>query len=589
MCRILRTKRVWITLAVFLGFYSILFYRLYQIQIASPRSFSASQEDLIAQAEKIQSKEMILDSGRGMILDRKGRPLAGKKAWRLLIFPQSTQQLALYRKQWYQLASLLNEDPEQLMEKIATLKKPMFFTANHFDFPLNPSQKQKIERLQIPGVHVVMADQRMVAEQVGQPVLGQIGRSPFLLRKKYQDKLDAGIYTLQSRIGLSGIEGAFEPFLHGNTQSVLSYVTDGKGKALTGIGIKVKEHPNVSSKSYTLVTSLDLDLQQKIDQIMEEEKVSEGAVIVQDIQTGDILAMNSRSKDSWENKAIMEAEPGSIFKTVTAIAALDLGLVTPETMFDCDGYLENAKLWDANKKGHGRQSFKESYADSCNVVLGKVAQMVGGKRLEEYAKRLGFAQEISWSGTILNEQIDQIPEEQKGVIFNKDTSKNDPGNVARTGIGQQDVLVTPLQAVNLVTSLFHQGIPIQPRLVTEIRTNDGKVAAKIPIQYLKGSRKLKPTTISAIKQMMRQTVLSGTAQLLKSAKWSLAVKTGTAQKRGNKNLYNKWMIGFGPYESPKYAVVVVIHSVSDSNDPRARQIFQLVMDYLADQETKKKS
>jgi cell division protein FtsI/penicillin-binding protein 2 len=81
--------------------------------------------------------------------------------------------------------------------------------------------------------------------------------------------------------------------------------------------------------------------------------------------------------------------------------------------------------------------------------------------------------------------------------------------------------------------------------------------------------------------MMRAVVTEGTAVVVQDAKWKLAGKTGTAQVGMNKDRYNKWMIGYGPYEQPRYAVSVVLRDVPDSQDPRALRIFQRVMDEVA--------
>ena len=99
-------------------------------------------------------------------------------------------------------------------------------------------------------------------------------------------------------------------------------------------------------------------------------------MVVQEISTGDILAMASRplpgagqeGAQPWDNRAIMETVPGSIFKTVVAVAALDTGKVKPGETFVCDGELGRYGLTDSHGKGHGKQTFAEAYANSCNIV-----------------------------------------------------------------------------------------------------------------------------------------------------------------------------------------------------------------------------
>ena len=178
------------------------------------------------------------------------------------------------------------------------------------------------------------------------------------------------------------------------------------------------------------------------------------------------------------------------------------------------------------------------------------------------------------------------PNEHKGMIFSPSTDPKDIGAVVQTGIGQRDVKITPVQAANLVTALFHQGKTYSPRLVAEVRDANGRVVERFPRKMLPHSKKLKEGTSLAIRQMMRETVTDGTAISLKNAKWKLAGKTGTAQVGVNKDRFHKWMIGFGPYEQPRYSVAVLVRSVKNPDDPRARQIFGQVMDVLAHIENK---
>src|SRR5690606_23586195 len=153
---------------------------------------------------------------------------------------------------------------------------------------------------------------------------------------------------------------------------------------------------------HTVVTTLDKGLQQQVEQLLKKEKVEQGAVVVQDIQTGNVFAMastpgiepGSKEMNPWHNQALIEATPGSIFKIVVAIAALSEGLVQPDTPFSWDGYWEDYRLRDAQKKGHGKQTFSEAFANSCNIVFGKVAAKLGGKKIQAYAQQLGLAQPI---------------------------------------------------------------------------------------------------------------------------------------------------------------------------------------------------
>ncbi|RAL25773.1 peptidoglycan D,D-transpeptidase FtsI family protein [Thermoflavimicrobium daqui] len=563
--------------------------RLFMIQVVSTRSFSALEADLIQKADAIHQKEVIINSGRGEIIDQVGRSFVGEENLRLFVFPQTEQQLYLRRKQFLQLSRLLGYQKDVLFREMTHLTKPTILTTiNGKELILNQVQKTEINKLKIPGVFVVNSDNRVRNKPSAQQVIGRIGRNPSLIKNLYSKEIQSGKYSLQSYIGVTGLEAAFESFLHSEAEKVLNYTTDGRGKALVGAKLFFKEK-NSLDPSYSIKTTLNKDIQTRIDKILEEEHVEEGAVVIQEIQTGNILAMSSRPsgngssqmKNPWDNRAIMEATPGSIFKTVVAIAALEEGVVRPDTVFHCKGHLQKYKLTDDHKSGHGKITFTEAYAKSCNIVFGQVAEKLGGEKIEAYARRLGLGQEVIWSGKVFKDkEFHQLPQEQTGVIFANNEAKKDLGAVVQAGIGQRDVKLTPIQATNMITSLFHRGKVIRPRIVTAIYDQNGKIYYSFVNQYLPNQKPLKARTINEMQRMMRMVVKGGTATSLNQAKWSLAGKTGTAQVGKDNSLYNKWMIGFGPFAHPKYAVAVVIHSIKTEDDIRAKKIFQKVMDEM---------
>jgi penicillin-binding protein 4B len=576
--------------------------RLYMIQIASPRSFSLFDEqvDLIAMAQSRQNKEVVIDSGRGEILDRNGQSLVGEKNWHVLVFPQTKEQIAYQHKKLQALTDLIHYPMKDFIAQVTQLRTPAILSREDGrEIILTPEEKEKINALHLPGIKVVMSDQRMTLNQLGQQVIGQVVRSPLLMRKWFEPEVESGRWNSQSLLGISGLEAAFEPFLHGEDEDLLVYTTTQTGRPLTGLQMHKKKIGGLAEDPpKTIVTTLDKELQRQVEQIMKEERVEDGAVVVQQIDNGDILAMASSpkgaiiqdEKNPWSNRAVMEATPGSIFKTVIAVAALDTGLVKPDTVFYCNGKLDRYHLIDDNPKGHGRETFAEAYANSCNVVLGTVAKTLGAQKLSTYAKRLGLAQEVMWSGRVFDEaHFSQLPEEQTGLIFAKTTRQNDPSVLAQTGIGQYDVKMTPLQATNMITSLFHHGKTMEPRLVTEIRDQNGRVLYRFQDQFIPGAKPMKSSTLNAVKKMMRMVVTEGTGTSVSHAAWPLAGKTGTAQVGVNKDKYNKWMIGYGPSDHPRYAVAVVLRSVPDSEDPRAKQIFQRVMNLLAQMEKAQKN
>lgn len=588
-----RRRIIGMSLFFVIAFFAIVA-RLLQIQVLATRSFSVGKTDLVKLAYEAQSREVLLQSGRGKILDRKGRVLVGEDAERLLLFPQSKKQLRLRHPDFFRLAAILHYPRQRLLKIIARLEYPMILGhPTGVGLVIKPEQKKQIQRLRLPGVLVIKSDNRLAFPQAGRDVIGRVIRNPFLLREQYMRELASGKYSLQSKIGYTGLEEAFEPFLHGWQERVLSYLQTRKGKPLTGAKLKiVAQQEKKKSTPLHLVTTLDLSLQSKIEEILRKHRVAKGAVVVQEIQTGDILSLASRStqeKGPWHNQALIEATPGSIFKTVVAAAALEEKLVQPETPFYCRGKLGKYHLHDEKKGGHGQETFQQAYAHSCNVMMARLAEKVGGAMLDRYAKQWGLGKPIMWSGQVLNRPLKQLLHEQSGIIFADPKSQKDTGAVAQTGIGQHDVKMTPLQAVNMVTALFHQGRALSPRLVTEMLTATGEVAFRFPQKYLPGTKPLRPETVRAVQDMMSLVIKEGTASNLSNKPWQLAGKTGTAQVGVNKDRYHKWMIGFGPTQEPRYSVAVLLKDVPNDQDRRAKEIFAQVMECLRQAEAKEKN
>jgi len=578
---------VWITVILVAAFCGILF-RLYWIQMIAVHSFSQGEVDLVSAAEEQQSGVFVVDSGRGEILDRDGTSLTGAKDWRLIVFPLSDKQWVAHRKKLEQVARLVGYEFEAFRDQVQAMTRPQTLSDRKGkEKTLTEEQARSIQRLAIPGIYALESDDRHNEGRPARQLLGRVEHQPFLARSRYPEEGAGEPSGAPLRIGVTGLEAAFDPLLRGGEHNLLTYATDGRGRPLNGLHMKAEA--GVDRIPYRIQTTLDRKLQQQVEKVLDEAGVVEGAVVVQEITTGDILAMASRPRpgeagkkeNPWDNRALLEMTPGSIFKTVTALAALDTGKVKPGETFHCNGHLGRYGMKDAKPGGHGKQTLAEAYANSCNVVFAQVAERVGGENLQGYARRLGLGQRILWSGKVFKEeQFRQLPGEQTGVIFSAATAKNDRGAVAQTGIGQRDVKMTPLQAANMVTTLFQEGKTLNPRVVREIRRPDGEPYFRFPPHALKTEEKIGDAALQTVRQMMRQAVTQGTAQSLKGASVRLGAKTGTAQRGPDQDTYNKWMIGYGSYEQPRYSVAIVIRSVRKADDMRAHQVFRQVMEGL---------
>lgn len=303
-----------------------------------------------------------------------------------------------------------------------------------------------------------------------------------------------------------------------------------------------------------------------------------------DAQAEDVLAMASRPDfdpnqpviDGGSfpaNKALKAYFPGSIFKAVIAEAALETGVVAPSDTFECPGHIDigdgTLNCWTT----HGTVTAEEAFAQSCNVAFAQMAMKLGREQIDAYASMLGFGQTVGLS------QGDRSPfyGEDTGSVFLKEYSSD--RFLANTGIGQEDVRVTPLQAAHLMATIANEGKSGAPRLVQSLHTPDGLLYSEIKTAEKKSV--LEKASSRRLKEWMRQVVAAdkGTAHILNGAKMAVAGKTGTAQT-GDPRLHHQWFAGFAPYEDPKYVIVVMADSVPDGKARANEQVALQIVNAL---------
>ncbi|MNZ79760.1 Penicillin-binding protein 4B [compost metagenome] len=321
--------------------------------------------------------------------------------------------------------------------------------------------------------------------------------------------------------------------------------------------------------------------------------MKEGAVVVLDAEQGDVIAMVSRPfydpshvnvKDgSWSNRAVKAATPGSIYKLVVAAAALEEHVTSPDEVFHCSGHYDKYGLACWKTGGHGDITLSEGFAKSCNVVFATLGERLSAESISKTAHKLGLNEQIGWhdKSFLDGSPLYQMDQEEAGRTF-YDMSKVDGGALAQTAIGQRDVLMTPLQAANLVVTLLNQGEVYSPRLVSTILFKDGSTLADLPAQkYFSKEGKIQPKTAKLLLSWMRQVVTDGTGRTLVSAKWPLAGKSGTAQVIHNGEARNnQWFIGYGPVGKPKFAVAVLSQNRPTHSEHQAIEIFRSTMNIL---------
>lgn len=596
--RLVWKRRIAIISAGLTLVFAVLLLRLGWIQMVQVnRTVPGDQRSMREMSVLQRERGVMLDSGRGQFTDVHGRPLTGKLQWGVVLFPQEHSSKGNRKEgELSQMASILHTNTDQLREEWEKEKTPHLWTGGQSEpVLLNDKQRERLRELHIQGADVYPVMTRYFPKPAGSQWLGYLNEQPEPAGrlKEHQDEVRQP-FAMKS--GAAGLERTLEPLLRGIGPTLVTRMVSGSGQIIPEIEPRVIAPANVHYP-LTVETTIDARLQQGIEELTQASVLQEGAVVVLDAGNADVRAMVSRpfyqpqhvdprQQSSWGNRAVQGAVPGSIFKIVTAAAALENRVASREEKFHCEGAYGKYGFSCWKHHGHGELNLEEGFAQSCNIVFAETARRLRMEQLEQTADRLGLGRMVGWqaqqaAGMPVLKHFDH---EESGRIQTEAVKySDDEGARIQTAIGQRDVLVTPLQAANLIVTLLHDGKVSAPRLVQRIRYADGDTMLDMPLHDSRSAiGQISPATAHLLLSWMNTVVREGTGKSLQHAKWHTAGKSGTAQvmqKGEPKN--HQWFIGYGPVEEPKYAVAVLVQNVSPNSSHQAAALFRKVMDYLA--------
>lgn len=445
-------------------------------------------------------------------------------------------------------------------------------------------------RLSYPGIEYEVDIRRIYRDGLTMPhVIGYLSQITENRLNYFQtsDYADAD-YKLGEYAGASGIEKFYDLELRGQKGYHL-FEVDATQKITRDLGIV--RHPH---DGYHLYLTVDLEFQRYIELVLSGYR---GAIVVMDVSNGDILAAASKpdfnnewfvqgiTSEQWRglnenphkplfNRLVQSGyAPASTFKMITAIAGLEEGVVTPETYFACKGVFElggnKFRCW--NPRGHGGVDIRYAITQSCDIYFYNLAWRLGINKLAKYGRMFGLGE---FTG------ID-LPNERKGVMpttdffdrrYGRDNWK--AGTVVNLGIGQGEILVTPVQMVQYCGILANRGLYHPPHFVRLAEDESGIRKISYPARQVPVKRE----NIELMRYGMF-TVVNSYAGTGKKAGIKVAVvagKTGTAENVHGK--WHAWFIGFAPYYNPEIAVAVILENAGEGSDVAA-PVCGLVMNY----------
>ena len=382
--------------------------------------------------------------------------------------------------------------------------------------------------------------------------------------------------------GREGLEQSFDDQLQGRTgQYHISFDASG---ARVAEQVAVPPQPG-----YNVVTTIDTHIQ-KLCEAALERGCKRGALVIVDPNNGDILGMASWpafnpnsfvpviSADTFKMlqddpnipllpRAYRSAyPPGSIFKVIVGIAAMQSGKVDVHDEFNCPGSMKIGGLTFRNWKHSdaGSLDFADALTQSCDTWFYQVGIKIGGKTLADYSQRFGLGQR---TGIPLNAEAGGIipTDEYMQRVHHRNLLN---GDLANYSIGQGDVLVTPLQMAMAMGAVGNGGTLYSARLVTQVQSIDGQVVTGYDIRA-RSQVDMEKEVFAAVKRGMLGVVegRAGTGHAAQVSGMRIAGKTGTAQwGPKSKERTAAWFVGFAPAEKPKYAFAVVYESDDKNSD-----------------------
>jgi cell division protein FtsI (penicillin-binding protein 3) len=488
-----------------------------------------------------QSERTInLDPRRGPILDRNGQELAlSVDADSIYAVPQDVTQP---ERTATVLARALRLDAAGRKELLAQLQRNRAFV--WVKRKVDPTTARAVRDLQLDGIGFFTENRRYYPKrELASQVLGYVG---------------------VDNTGMSGIEYAYEDFIKGRAAKVVVR-TDARRRP-----VGHTEKP--STDGHAVVLALDESLQhaaeRELDRAMFETASIAGVVVVLDPRTGEVLALANRPtfnpnrfaaypSSRWKNRAVADAyEPGSIFKLVTAAAALEEKVVDPDEILDCGlGSIDVAGQRINDHAVFDHLTFRDVMARSSDIGMIRVGQRLGRDNLDRYIRKFGFG---APSGV-------DLPGESSGLL--RPTERWSALSVASLSFGQE-IGVTALQMALAAGVVANGGYLMKPLVVRRVEDSRGSVVKAFRPYAVR--RVLEADTVSTLGEILKAVVRDGTGKRAAIPGYVVAGKTGTAQKIDATGRYSMIdhvasFVGFVPASRP---ALVVLVSLDTPRGPR---------------------
>ena len=573
----LKLARFWLVCLFFFLWALAIAGRLFWLQIVHHHEY-------VERAEKQQERAFEVAPRRGVLFDRNLRELAATvQVDSIYAVPTEIDDK---RAAAHILAGIVHVDPE---DRRTTEQEIADRLDNGHSFAwvarrVRPEVAARLRALNMKGIYFQKEFQRFYPDnQLAAQVLGYVG-------------LDDN--------GLGGLEQKFDGRLHGVPGRVFTAM-DARRHVL---GSTEHEPEPGQNLELTIDNNIQFMAEQALDHAMQKTHADNGTIVVQDVHTGQILALAIRptfdpndfrhtTPALLKDHAVSDVyEPGSVFKLVTYSSALDANVTKPDDMIDCQGgkiTLAGRVIHDNQGEHLGVVTVHKALEESSDVAAVKLALKVGQDNFYKYVRAFGFG---SRSGI-------ELPGETRGLL--RPTSKWNGSSIGSIAIGQE-VGVTPIQLVSMVSTIANGGVYLPPRILMPNQLDPNQKTPVLQAAAFKSGedlpnplppgahRVISEMAAAQMRKMMEGVVLFGTGKPAQLNGYSSGGKTGTAQKVDPvTHLYSKTMhiasfAGIAPVNNPAIAVAVIVDNPRSGpsyygtavSAPVFAEVAQEVLEYL---------
>ena len=561
-------QRAIILMLIATGLLSLHVSRLVQLQLVEGKQ---NRE----RAENNRVRLVPMPANRGHIIDRQGKLLAANNLARSVYLWPKEQTPQQWKVTAEKLSPLLKIPAKEILQKLKQVD-PLSYRPVRLRQAMPPEVFVPLSEQvgQMPGVEVRPEARRYYPEgSLAAHVLGYIGEAT------QADLTAHPEYPMGMIVGQMGIEASSNSKIAGVWGDRLIEV-NAQNQELRLMG----ETPPKPGESMQL--TIDLKMQKAAEEALGNRR---GAVVALDVKTGGVLVLASHptfdpnlftrkmTKDEWEtlqdpenpflNRAMQGYPPGSTFKIVTSVAGMESGKFSPDSIVGTSSYITVGGIdFNEHSGGYGDIGFREALAFSSNTFFYQIGMSAGPEQISKWGHLLGIGKDTDLKLLGLGGgQYGQIPTpEEKEKIYKEPWYA---GDTVTMSIGQGLVLVTPLEAAVMVSSIANGGNRVKPHLLASMT---GKPETKpVPTG-------MKPSTVEVIKEGLVAVVTEGTGRGLNDGSIPLTGgKTGTSEIIGQQD--HSLYVAFGPADKPEIAIAVVVENGgfgSLAAAPIAKEVFQ---------------